>query len=515
MSTKDKIAGAAAIITFSAVISKILGFIREIVIAAKFGTSVQTDAFVIALTAPEFLRDILAGGALTSAFIPVFSSYLAKEDYKEAGRIYSTVFNLLAAALLVIVVLGMINAERLLSLFAPGFSEETLRISVRLSYIIFPAMFFMGLASYLGGVLNAAKHFFFPSIRQLLLNIAVILCAVYLSPLIGVRSLAVGFVAGGAIQLAAVLLPASRRKFSYYPRMELDHKGIKEMRNIWIPLIAALVLSNANGVVVKMLASTLSKGSVAALYFAFRLKQLPIVIFGVTLSTAIFPFMSWQIAEKKTEEFRRSVTRALKVIFFITFPVCLFMALFRDPIVRVLFERGSFTGSSTATTSSAMLYYLPGAVAVSLNYILIRSYYAMKDTLTPLKIAALSFIIMVASGLLLKSALQHMGLAMANSIADIAAFLALAAFLSLRRGVFRPSEIIKSFIRIAAISALSIIPSFLLYEYTAVAGGTYATAAYLAGALIISAAIMTSFIALFDVEEGRFFLNMVRRRFKR
>ncbi len=515
MSTKDKIAGAAAVITFSAVISKMLGFIREMVIAAKFGTSVQTDAFVIALTAPEFLRDILAGGALTSAFIPVFSSYLAKEDFKEAGKLYSTVFNLLAAALLVIVVLGMAGAGHLLGLFAPGFSKETLSMSVKLSYIIFPAMFFMGLASYLGGVLNATKRFFFPSVRQLLLNIAIILCALYLSPVLGISSLAVGFVVGGVIQFAAVLIPASKRRFGYSPGIDLKQKGIIEMRNIWVPLIAALVLSNANGVVVKILASTLSKGSVAALYFAFRLKQLPIVVFGVTLSTAIFPFMSWQIAESKIGEFRRSVARALKVIFFITFPVCLFMGLFREPIVRVLFERGSFTGSSTATTSAALLYYLPGAVAVSLNYILIRSYYAMRDTLTPLKIAALSFLVMVVSGLLLKSALRHMGLAMANSIADLAAFLALAAFLSVKRGVFKSLEIFKSFLRIAVISALSIIPVFLLFKYLGIPEGLYSSAAYLAGAFVVSAIIMTSLIIFFDIEEGGFFLNMVRRRMKR
>lgn len=509
MSTKDKIAQATLIIVFAAIFSKVLGFIRDIIIASKFGTSLEMDAFLIALAAPEFLMDIFAGSALTAAFIPVFSLYLARNKYEEASKIFSTVFNVLFILLAVIFSLCILNSKNLLGLIAPGFSHQTLTLAVRISYIVFPAVFFMGVASYMGGVLNATKHFFFPSMNQAILNVSIIASTLYLSSVLSVKSIAVGFLAGGVFQFLFLIPPILKRKFNYVFKINLSHPGIRKMGLMLVPLIIALILSSASNLVVKIFASTLAEGSITALHFAFRLKQLSVVIFGVSLATAIFPFLSWQAAEGNMEELKKTVTRGLKVIFFVTFPLCLMLAVFKDTIVQVLFERGNFTVGSTRLTATALLYYLPGALAVSLNYIIIKAYYALKDTKTLLKATALGLVVMVISGWLLKGIYYHNGLAMANSLADLTIFLVL--FLSLSRKIGIHSINI-SFIKISCVSILAIIPVIPLFNFLR---------NILQYQIVSLSIVIVCFIVLFallnvllNIEEGRFFIKIIREKLK-
>lgn len=511
MSTKHKIANAAVIITITAVLSKVLGFVREMVIAAKFGTSIKTDAFLIALAVPEFFTDILAGGALTAAFIPVFSHYLAKNDYREASKIFSTIFNLLTVSLLAIIILGILNAGRILGFIAPGFSEEVLNLSVRISYIIFPAMLFMGLASYLGGVLNADKHFLLPSLQQAILNVVIIFSVVFLAAKWDIRSLAIGFIAGGVIQFVVLIPPVLKRKFKYTLCFFVKHQGIKEIKSMWVPLLAALAISNVVSIIVKMFASTLPEGSISALHFAYRLKQLPVVIFGVTLATAIFPYISWQAAEGNTVDFKRSITRAFKVIFFLTFPLCLGMAVFKVPVVRVFFERGSFTQTSTQLTAAALLCYLPGAIAVSLTFVAMRAYYALKDPVTPLKAAVSGLAVMIIAGWVLKNAYSHRGLAMAQSLAEISIFLFLLFYLVYKIRVLELYSLLVSFGRVIAVSLAAIVPSHYLFGYLRRYSDTELLP--LAAATAVAGGMFIVLILLFNIEEGRFFIKTVKEKF--
>ena len=515
ISPSDSIAKAAIIVASAAILSKVLGFVRDVVIASKFGTSIKTDAFLVALAFPEFFTDVLAGGALTSAFIPVFAYYLAKNDYEEAGKVFSTIFNLLIFSLSVIVVLGMLNAERVLGFIAPGFSAESLNLAVKISYIIFPAMLFMGLASYLGGVLNATKHFLLPSLNPALLNISIILSAVYFTAKWDIRSLAIGFIAGGILQFLILIPPTLKRKFKYTFTLFINHKGIKKIKTMWIPLLITLCFSNAVSLIVKMFASTLPEGRIAALHFAYRLKHLPIVIFGVTLATAIFPYISWQVAQGDMDKFKSSITRAFKMIFFVTFPLCLGMAVFKVPVVRIIFERGSFTGASTLLTASALLCYLPGAIAVSLSYVAIRAYYALKDPITPLKATVLGLIVMIIFGGFLKNFYSHNGLALAQSLAEILIFLFLFLFLVYEKKILDLYSFIISCLRISFISLMAIIPAKFLFNF--IKGFlNYDLIHYqiitLGTAVVFSAGLFVFMIFVLNVEEGKYFVKTVREK---
>ncbi|MFC2061481.1 murein biosynthesis integral membrane protein MurJ [Elusimicrobiota bacterium] len=515
MTAKESISRAALIISAAALLSKVLGFLRDIVIAAKFGTSNTTDAFLVALTLPEFFIDVLAGGALTSAFIPVFSGYLAKEENEEASRIFSTIFNLLLMSLIFITALFLLNSTKLLGFIAPGFSEETLKLAVKISYIIIPSVIFMGLASYLSGVLHSTKYFLLPALRQTVLNICIILSALFFARLWDIKSLAVGFLAGSVIQLLMLVPAVIRRKFKYTLCLSVKHQGIKNIGAMWIPLIIALVFSNAVGIIVKMFASTLPEGRIAALHFAHRLKHLPIVVFGVTLATAIFPFITWQAAEKNMEKFKSSVTRALKIIFFITFPLCLGMAVFRVPMVRIFFERGSFTEISTQLTSSALMFYLPGAVAVSLTYVIIRAFYALKDTVTPLKATVFGLSVMLALGWFLKNTLMHDGLAIAHSISETVIFIYLFVYLMKKTKIFDLPDILMSFVKIAAVSVVSVMPVGFLYSLL---NKNYdlESMPYQIGAVLISGCVSVLlymvFSGLLKVDEAGYFLKIIKKK---
>ncbi|MBN2406633.1 MAG: murein biosynthesis integral membrane protein MurJ [Elusimicrobia bacterium] len=513
---ESSISRAAMIVAGAAILSKALGFVRDIVIALKFGTSVQTDAFLIALTAPEFFIDILAGGALTSAFIPVFSGYLAKEDYEEAGRLFSSIFNMLFIALLLITGLSVINAYGIVRFVAPGFSEETRKLAVRLSYTILPAILFMGLASYLGGVLNSVKKFFLPSMKQAVLNLSIIISALFLSASFKIESLAIGFVAGSVIQFIMLALAMIKRRFRYRVTIRTDHPGLKDIAGMWMPLLLALIFSNAVGIVLKMFASTLPEGRIAALHFAYRLKHLPIVIFGVTLATAIFPFITWHAAQNDMEKFRASVARAVKIIFFITFPLCAGMAVFRVPIIRIIFERGNFTGISTALTASALLFYLPGALAVSLNYVVIRVFYALKDMLTPLKATVAGLLIMIPAGYILKNLLMHSGLALAQSISETSLLAILFLSLVYRSRVLDVSDISRTFLKIVCATAVSVFVAGALYKLSGAISDLNEIPYQLPALAVSFAAAVCVYLLsskMLKIEESGYLLSTLRKKF--
>ncbi|MGM0442132.1 MAG: murein biosynthesis integral membrane protein MurJ [Elusimicrobiota bacterium] len=461
---KDRISHAAVIVTTAAIISKILGYIREMVIAGQFGASAETDAYFAALAAPEFVISVIAGGALTSAFIPVFSDYLSKNEYKKAGKVYSTIFNSIALLMLTLLIISIVFSSEVLHIIAPGLPPDTFTTATKLAYIVFPSMVFMGLASYMGGVINATKHFLMPALKKSVLNISVIVGAVLLSNKLGIYGLAFGFLAGAVMQFLMLLFAVNRKKFQYRFSINLTHPAIRKIGKLWIPLVVTLIFGSANNIIVKNLASVLSEGSISALHFAYRLKQLPVVIFGVTLSTVIFPFISWDNARNKMGKFRNSVTKALQMVFFITFPLCLGLALYRMPVIRVLFERGSFTAQSSTETAIALLGYLPGAIAVSMNYILIRSFHALKDMITPLIATIISFGVIIVSGIYLREVFAPGGISLANSFAEIVYFSILFFKLGIFKDLIDIKKIWGSGIKVITISLVTIIPVWYLIK---------------------------------------------------
>jgi putative peptidoglycan lipid II flippase len=263
-SAKKVIASATVMITVIALASKVFGFIGSFILAAKFGATNKTDAYFVASNIPELLRDVLAGGALTSAFIPVYTTYLAKKQEDEAQKLASGIFNILIVALVLMTLFGVIFAPALTRIVAPGFKGETLDLTIKLTRLFFPAIIFLGLASLFGAILNSYHHFTVPALQPLILNTANIVCMLLLAPFLDIYSLVVGALVGG-VCITVINLPLLNKKgLRYLPRFSFEQEGIRKIGVLWFPLILGLSVNQLNIVISKILASGLSAGSISA-----------------------------------------------------------------------------------------------------------------------------------------------------------------------------------------------------------------------------------------------------------
>ena len=517
MTTKGKIAGAAAIIVIAALLSKIFGFILNMIIAAKFGTTEQTDAFLVAMTIPDLLRDILAGGALTAAFIPVFSSYLAKGEKKDAQRVSSGIINMLFVALVLMAIVGVFYAPYLVKFVAPGFQGETFQLAVSLSRILFPAIIFFGIASVFGSILNAYQHFSTPAFTPLVLNLCVIIAAFVFSPRLGIVGLTIGVVIGGLFQLLMQIPALVKKGMKYTFNFKFNHPGIRRIGLLWVPLMIGLSVNHINIIVNRMLASTLSIGSIAALNFADRLNQTPVVIFGVALSTAIFPSLSWQVATEDMEKFKTTISLAIRMILLITFPITLAFMVLRVPMVRLLFQRGVFDISSTQATATALFYYAIGIFALATNYVIIKAYYALQDTKTPVRIGIGAILLNIVLNFVLIRFLGHGGLALATSIAAIIQMVILLIMLSLKVKRLNVGVIVKSFLKIVIMSILSVYAGYMVsqrLELIFPAINVLNQVIQVSGSFLIIIIMYVILMYLFRVQEGKVILETIKVRLK-
>src|SRR5690554_2548211 len=419
---KGRVAKAAGIVMFAILISRILGFIRERAITEVFGRTGTTDVFFAAFALPDLMYQLLVGGALSSAFIPVFTQYLAKDDEKEAWYVASVFLNATFLLLLLIMVLGVIFTPQLAPLVGMGFSGEQRDLLILLMRVTFPAVFFTALAGLCMGVLHSYQKFFLPALGPIVYNLGQILGAYILGPIIGIMGMAAGTVAGAlgnfSIQFPAVL---KRAKKHYRPVVDLRHPGIRRMGMLMLPAILGLSISQVNVIVSQNLASTIEEGSIVALRLANRLINFPLGIFAMGISTAVFPTLARLVAKGERTEFIRTLSFGLRVVFFITIPSALGMAFLRVPIVRLLFESGEFTSQDTIATAFALLFYVPGLFAQAALQVTTRGFYSLQDTKTPVKIGFVTVVInlLLSLAFLRWTQLDAGGLALAYSLSSI------------------------------------------------------------------------------------------------
>src|SRR5690554_207566 len=517
---KGRVAKAAGIVMFAILISRILGFIRERAITEVFGRTGTTDVFFAAFALPDLMYQLLVGGALSSAFIPVFTQYLAKDDEKEAWYVASVFLNATFLLLLLIMVLGVIFTPQLAPLVGMGFSGEQRDLLILLMRVTFPAVFFTALAGLCMGVLHSYQKFFLPALGPIVYNLGQILGAYILGPIIGIMGMAAGTVAGAlgnfSIQFPAVL---KRAKKHYRPVVDLRHPGIRRMGMLMLPAILGLSISQVNVIVSQNLASTLETGSIVALRLANRLINFPLGIFAMGISTAVFPTLARLTARGETEEFRRTLSFGLRVIFFITIPSAFGMAFLRVPIVRLLFESGEFLPGDTLATAFALLFYVPGLIAQSTLQVTTRGFYSLQDTKTPVKIGfvtvVLNFLLSVA--FLRLTNLGAGGLAFAYSLSSIFNMALAMGVLGKRLGgLMDPrlwSTVVKSaiasvFMGVGAYYTASLLASYLpLSSKLGQAIQTFA-------AIGVGVAVYLALSLLFKMEESHYFLGLLKRKLR-
>ncbi|MCX5686123.1 MAG: murein biosynthesis integral membrane protein MurJ [Candidatus Omnitrophica bacterium] len=449
--SKTKLIKSTGVIGVATALSRVLGFIRDIVIARFFGTAIYAQAFVVAFRIPNLLRDLVGEGATNAAIVPVLTEELAKKGKKDFFKLAQVVLNILLVVLAVLTVLGILFSPLIIRLIAPGFSadQEKFRITVTLTRFLFPFLIFVGLWAYAMGLLNSLGKFAAPAFGPCLLNISMILCAMWFGE--NVFGLATGVLAGGALQLFIQIPPLISSGWKPAFTREFSHPKAKKIGVLLVPRAMGACVYQVNVFVSTILASLSSiagDGAVAALYYANRIWQLPLAIFGIALAQAALPAMSRHVALNDMAKLKDTLSFSLKILFFILIPSSIGLMVLSAPITRVLFERGAFTSYSTGITSSALFFYAIGLVACGGIKVLVSTFYSMHDTLTPVKIASLSLVLNIALNLALMGPLKVGGLALATSIAAAFNFIALYILLKKRLGDFGTNLIISSFLKV-------------------------------------------------------------------
>lgn len=470
MESNIKVSQAAGTVGSMTLVSRILGFIRDTAIATIFGSSSVTDAFFVAFRIPNMQRGLLGEGAANAAFIPVFSEYLNTKGEKEAWNLASAFFNVLCVILLITVAGMIVFAPVIITVFAPGFIDnpDKFDLAVTLTRWMAPFLIFMGLGALCAGILNAFKVFALPAAAPALLNIAMILAIFLISPWMEkpILGLAIGVLVGGLSQFLAQMPAVFRKGFTLISSLDWKHPGIVKMAKLLGPSVMGLAAYEINLMVDTLLASLLPEGSISYLYYANRLVQLPLGVFGVALGVAILPILSEHAARKETHELINTISFGIRLILFITVPASVGMIMLRFPIVNALWERGEFTRMATEGTAFALLCYAVGLFACAGVRVIVSAFYSLQDTKTPTKIGIYSIILNIALNLILMGPLKHGGIALATSLAAMFNMLALIYILRKRLGRLGGRKILASVLNLSvAVAGMGIVVYFSSHAF--------------------------------------------------
>lgn len=446
MSNK-KIAASAALIGFATFLSRILGFVRDIIIAGLFGTGALAQAFVVSFRIPNLLRDLVGEGASNAAIVPVLSEYSLRNDKKKFFELATILFNLISAVLFSIMILGILFAPIIVRLIAPGFSSDAgkFAITVNLTRFMFPYIFLIGLTAYSMGVLNTLKHFSTPAFGPCLFNISMIACAAFLTKGFGVYSLAIGVLIGGVLQLGVQALALYFRGMKFKNEWRFFHPEAKKIGRLLVPRAVGAGVYQLNVFIDTVLASLsriVGDGGVAAIYYSNRLIQFPMAIFGVALAQAALPTLSEHAAGNDLAKLRDAISFSLRSIFLVTIPASLGLLILGKDIIEVLFKRGQFGAYSAEITYLALFFYSFGLFAFGGVKILTSGFYSLKDTKTPVKSASIALAVNVVLNVSLMFPLKVGGLALASSIASLVNFLMLYSSLKKKIGLLDTQKIV-------------------------------------------------------------------------
>ena len=429
-----KAAGLIGAATFS---SRILGLIRDMVLARLFGATPAADAFFVAYRIPNLLRELFAEGSMSSAFIPVFTEYHTLRTKRDAWELASAMFTTLLTIITLVTVAGILAAPVIAWLLAPGFHNDPSKLTVTtvLTRIMFPYLLFISLAALAMGVLNSLRAFAAPALSPVFFNLFIIGSALFLSPrmpepIVGV---AIGVVAGGAAQFAMQLPGLKLRGMLFGWRFQPWHPGVKRIGMLMVPSLLGLSVTQINIMISTVLGSYFDGGP-TYLFYGMRLIQFPLGVFGVALATVILPTLAAHAARGAMDELRVTLAFGLRMILFIMLPAMLGLMLLRVPIVHLIFEHGSFTPQDTDATAMAVLCYAIGLWAFGGVRIIVAAFYSMQDTKTPALAAVAAVAANLVLSLFLMAPLAHAGLALATALAAMLNVGILIAVLNRRLG---------------------------------------------------------------------------------
>ena len=440
MSSSRALARAGLIVSGAFLISRVLGWVRVLIIGNTFAAGPELDAFFAAFRLPDLMFQLVAAGALSSAVIPIVSGLLATGEMSRAWRVVSTIANLMLAGLLVLGLLVLVAAPAIVAAINPGFGPEQVNRTVDLTRIMVLSPIFLSLGSLVTSVLNARGRFAASAIAPIVYNLAIIGAAIVLTPSFGVTGLALGVVAGSLLHLLVQLAPLRRQGFRYDARIELADPEARSALKLMAPRALGLGASQITFVVMNSIASTLGSGAISVFYIAFTLLQIPIGVIGVPLGIVVMPSLSREAAMERHEEFANLMSRAIRLVLFVMLPITGIAIVLRDEIVGVLFGFSRFDAAALRQTGDTLLAFLLGLTAHALIAILARAFYARQDTRTPVVVAILAVVINSSVAGILADRLGLPGLGLAIAVAAWVEAIVLLAWLQRRLPelAFRP-----------------------------------------------------------------------------
>ncbi|MEA2013215.1 MAG: murein biosynthesis integral membrane protein MurJ [Verrucomicrobiota bacterium] len=463
---KDKkrnssIANNMLVVSFFTLLSRILGLVRDILFAAYWGTGVAMGAFVIAFTIPNLLRGLFGEGALSSAFIPLFSKKLSK---KENATAFACNVISVFSIILTLVIIFIIILSYLLRFFIDG---ETGFLALKLLPLIMPFALFVCIAGILGGILNVYRHFILPALMPVLLNIVLIFSIFFICPIFGksneerIFGLAIGVLIAGILQILILYSLLRKKRFKFNLNPSFHSPDIQKMGKLLFPVILGAGVYQVNVLIDRLLAGWLGGTATSSLYYSQRLIYLPVGLFGVALGTVCLPAMSKAANHKKINELLDSLRFSLGIVLFLAIPTTCFFLIFGKEIINIIFLRGNFDSDSAKNTLWAFFFYLPGIPFFASNKVILPAFHSRQDTKTPVKISAICLILNLFLNLILMQFLEQGGLALATSISGIVNFILLLYCLNNELGSLQLRKLPKKL----SIIAIALIPS-LFVSYT-------------------------------------------------
>lgn len=434
------------------IISKIFGFIRDITLSYFYGASNISDAYLISLTIPTIIFELIGIGINTS-YIPIYSSIEKERDYKLAERFTNNIINIIIIICTIIILLVLLYTMPIVKLFASGFEDETLSLATRFTKISIFGIYFYSLIYILNGYLQSKNSFVVPALRGILLNL-VIITAIVFSSKYGIAFLSIGSLIAMAIQFVFLVPFAYKKGHKYSFILDKNDEYLKKMLYLAIPVIIGVSVNQINILIDRTIASRIAIGGISALNYASRLNGFIQGIFVLSIATVMYPMISKMAAENNMNGLKKSLSEAISLINLLVLPATVGAVLFAEPVVKLLFGRGAFDSQAILMTSDALFFYSIGMIGFGLREVLSRAFYSLQDTKTPMMNAAVAMGLNIVLNIILSKFLGIGGLALATSISAI--FCTGLLFISLRKkiGPFGIKSIIISFIKILCSSLL-------------------------------------------------------------
>lgn len=548
---RQSIARSAGIVSVAVMFSRIFGLVREMVFARYFGAGFLYDAYVVAFRIPNVLRDLFAEGALSAAFVKVFTDYQITKGEQEAWRLASLVFNALAVVMSLICIVGILFSRQFIDLIADGFSPEKAALATTLTQIMFPFILLVALAAVAMGVLNTKGIFGVPASASTVFNIVSIIFGLGLAYWLSgggwtggtgtdevpdaasqwaIIGMAIGTLIGGGAQFAMQIPSLFRVGFRFSPILSFADEGVRKVISLMTPAILGTSAVQINVLVNTYFVSGID-GAQGWLSYAFRLMQFPIGLFGVAVGTASIPVLSRLATERKIPEFRDTLSSSINLVFLMTLPSACGLIVLGEPIIRLIYERGRFDSSATEMTAAALVGYSIGLTGYAAIKILSPAFYALDDAKVPMIISIASIAVNFGASFGLRELLStygrtpdnpngfgHVGVALATSLVALVNFFALALFMRRKIRRLNGRLIATAFAKVAAASAVLSMICYFSYHFIFDRFGSATLALRLIGVFVPIAlggaafAVTAKLLRVAELEQA---LSIIRRKFSR